>query len=100
MQLFFINFFAFVSIAKAKKLDKWLNKVLSYTSKRIQTFVAFMFLLLSIGMVIGYIVAMHTGKEKALYLTIPPLLGLTAYYNRDLAVALFVLFILFVFVFI
>ncbi len=75
------------------KTDKWFKKILTYITKKIQTFVAFLFLLISIGMLLGYLAVIHTGENAIFFMIIPACLGLLAYFNRDLAIIFFVLFL-------
>lgn len=64
--------------------DNVFKKVEDYITKSIQSFVAFLFILVSIGAVIGYLVAQKPGSEWLVL--VPAAAGLIAYYNRDFAV--------------
>ena len=82
--------------AKANRTDPVFQKLSTKVSERISTFVAFLFLLLTAGIIIGLSIGMY--HPKYIYATIatPAALGLIAYYNRDIAVVLFALFIVFI----
>ncbi|MBN2126976.1 MAG: hypothetical protein JW703_01125 [Candidatus Diapherotrites archaeon] len=77
------------------KSDSWLEKVKDFVSKNISQFVAIMFLIFSIGMAYGVYITMRTPNHEMLYLAAPPLMGILAYYNRDIALILFVVFVAF-----
>lgn len=77
--------------------DDLFNKVIDYVQGKIATFVAFLFLLITIGAIYGAVVVSHPGTEAiSPFLVIAPaIMGFIAYYNRDFAVFLFILLFLF-----
>ncbi|MCD6478806.1 MAG: hypothetical protein J7L44_02860 [Candidatus Diapherotrites archaeon] len=83
--------------AKANRVDSIFQKLSEKVAERISTFVAFLFLLLTIGIIIGLSIAMHHPKYIYHAIAIPAILGLIAYYNRDIAVVLFAFFLVFFF---
>jgi len=81
--------------------DSLINKIIDYVQGKISTFVAFLFLLVTIGAIYGALVISHPGFEGiAPFLVIAPAaLGFLAYYNRDFAIFIFIiLFLLFIFI--
>jgi TRAP-type mannitol/chloroaromatic compound transport system permease small subunit len=83
--------------AKANRVDSLFEKLSGKVAERISTFVAFLFLLLTIGIIIGLSIGMYHPKYIYHAVAIPAVLGLVAYYNRDIAVVLFALFLVFFF---
>ncbi len=78
-------------------IDKAFDKFSSYLSDRISAFVAFLFLLITIGAFYGYLIVPRF-PELSFYLLIAPIaLALIAYYNRTFASILFVGLLFFVF---
>ena len=77
------------------KTDSWFEKIKNFVSSNISQFVAIMFLIFSIGMAYGIYIMIRNPSHQMLYLSAPPLMGVLAYYNRDLALILFILFIAF-----
>ena len=78
--------------------DNIFGKIVDYIQGGIATFVAFLFLLITIGAIYGALVVTHSGGIQGIapiLLITPALLGFVAYYNRDFAVAIFILLILF-----
>ena len=86
---------------KKSMSDDLFNKIIDYVQGGISTFVAFLFLLITVGAIFGALVVAHSGGIEGIapiLLITPALLGFVAYYNRDFAVAIFVLlFIFFIF---
>lgn len=71
--------------------DPWFGQVQGYITHSIQRFVAFLFILITIGAIIGYV----AGTKNAEYLVlVPAISGLIAYYNRDFALAVLSLSVL------
>lgn len=80
-----------------KKFDSWYEKVKGYVTKKVSTFVAFIFLLIALGVVVG-IQATHYFSGAAWGIVIIPAgIGIIAYYNRAFATILFMIMMLFVF---
>lgn len=78
------------------RLDKLFKKLSGKVVERVSTFVAFLFLLYASGVMLGiFIVTQH---PEYIYHAIaaPVILGLISYYNRDVAMVLFVLFFIFI----
>ena len=74
--------------------DNWLQKIEDYITGGISRFVAFLFLLITIGAVLGYFVAQR--RESEILLVIPAAAGLLAYYSRDFAVAVLAIVVVFI----
>lgn len=87
---------AHASAATAAKCrsDDWFKGVQDYATGKIATFVAFLFLLITLGAVYAVIVtgATLSGFTTVLILA-PAIVGLIAYANRDIAVVLFVILV-------
>jgi len=81
--------------AKSNRTDAIFQKISEKASERISTFVAFLFLLLTAGIIIGILIGIHSPKYMYQAIAAPAIMGLIAYYNRDIAVVLFALFIVF-----
>jgi len=78
-------------------IDKVFDRFSSYLSERISAFVAFLFLLIFMGTIYGYVIIPRF-PQFALYLLVAPLiLALISYYNRTFASIMFVLLLFFVF---
>ena len=77
------------------RMDNLFLKVEDYITKSISRFVAFLFILISAGAVLGYVVG--TKGEGEIFILAPAVAGLLAYYNRDFAVAAFSIFVLIIF---
>jgi len=87
-----------VSTAKKSMTDDLFGKIVDYVRGGIATFVAFLFLLITIGAIYGALVVTHSGGIQGIapiLLIAPAFLGFVAYYNRDFAVAIFILLLLF-----
>ncbi len=80
------------SKGKKNMSDGLFERAQGYITKSISRFVAFLFILVSIGAVMGYFVAQQRGTE--FLVIVPAFAGILAYYNRDFAVALFAVFLL------
>ncbi len=78
--------------------DDLFGKIVDYVSGGIATFVAFLFLLITLGAIFGALVVAHAGTVGGIVpfiLIAPAALGVLAYYNRDFAIAIFILLLLF-----
>jgi len=83
---------------KKSMSDNLFNKIIDYVQGGIATFVAFLFLLITIGAIFGALVVSHAGTIGGIVpfiLIAPAALGVLAYYNRDFAVAIFIILVLF-----
>jgi H+/gluconate symporter-like permease len=83
---------------KKSMSDDLFNKIIDYVQGGIATFVAFLFLLITLGAIFGALVVTRSGGLSGIapiLLITPALLGFVAYYNRDFAVAIFALLFLF-----
>ncbi|MEK6942200.1 MAG: hypothetical protein AABW85_05070 [archaeon] len=79
--------------AKACKCDPFFDKVSNYATGKIATFVAFLFFLITIGAI--YAVTITRAPLNTVTTTLilaPAAVGLLAYWNRDVAVIIFVAF--------
>ncbi|MEM4327089.1 MAG: hypothetical protein QXZ13_02895 [Candidatus Diapherotrites archaeon] len=76
-------------------IDKLFNDLLNYMTKSISTFVAFLFMLITVGAVIGYVIGIR--REDEWLIMAPAIIGLIAYYNRAFAIVIFAILILLVF---
>jgi len=76
--------------------DNWFQKIEDYITSGISRFVAFLFFLVTLGAVLGYIVAIR-GEGEYLIL-VPAAAGILSYYSRDFAVAAFGLFVILIFI--
>ena len=80
------------------RVDRWFQGVLNYVGKTVSTFVAFLYFILTIGMLIGWVVTFRAPEAMPLLAMLPAAIGLLAYYNRVFATIAFVGFlVLFVF---
>src|SRR3989344_752711 len=73
--------------------DDLFSKIVDYVQGKIATFVAFLFLLITIGAIYGALIVAHRGFDALtpILIVAPALLGIFAYYNRDFAILLFVI---------
>ncbi len=76
-------------------MDKLFTDLLNYITKSISTFVAFLFILITFGAIIGYMVGVR--REDEWLVITPAIIGMIAYYNRAFAVAIFLIVLVFVF---
>lgn len=81
------------------KVDKFFSKMSGYVTKKVSAFVAFLFLLLGVGILIGYWVTLNAPEYIYFTMLAPLFLGLLSYYNRALAMALFLFFLVFLVLF-
>ena len=80
------------------KIDSWFIKIQDYITKKIGSFVAFLFLLVAWGAFVAIIVMQRWPEYAILTVAVPGAAGLLAYYNRSIAVVLFGLLIVFAFI--
>ncbi len=81
--------------AAACKCDPFFDKVSNYVTGKIATFVAFLFFLITIGAVYALVITKAPLDSLTTVLILAPAaVGLLAYWNRDLAVIIFVVFII------
>jgi len=74
-----------------KTLDNLYDRLSSYLSERVGNFVAFIFFTMTIGAIIGSYAVTHHPNLAFYVIMGPAVLGLAAYYNRDIATFLFVI---------
>ena len=79
------------------RMDNIFQKVEDYITAGISRFVAFIFLLITLGAVFGYFVSQKEGNTATLLLISPAIVALIAYYNRAFAVGVFFVLVLFIF---
>jgi hypothetical protein len=79
------------------KVDNWFEIIEKYITKKIGYFVAFLFLLIAFGAFVGIIVTQRWPQYSLFTVIVPGIAGMLAYYNRSIAIALFALLMLFVF---
>jgi hypothetical protein len=80
------------------KLDKWYTKIQEYLTKKIGTFVAFLFFLYAIGALTSIIIMTKYPQQAYLVVLIPAIAGIIAYYNRTFATIMFFLLIITIFI--
>lgn len=83
--------------SKANRVDSFFQRLSGRVGERISTFVAFLFLLLTIGIAIGIYIAFREPEYIYQAIAAPVILGLISYYNRDIAMVLFFFFLVFFF---
>ena len=82
--------------AQKSRMDPWFERTQKYITDSIQRFVASLFILISAGAVIGFMLAQRPGGE--FLIIVPAVAGLIAYYNRDFAMVVFSIVILLIFI--
>jgi hypothetical protein len=85
-------------MAENGKVDDWFVKIQDYITKKLGSFVAFLFLLVALGAFIGVIVSHRWPHYSMFTVIVPGIAGLLAYYNRTIAMILFTLLLIFVFI--
>ncbi len=75
------------------KTDNWYDQVATYVSEQVSTFVAFIFFIITLGAIYGALVAARNPALEPILIIAPAVLGLVAFYNRDIATLFFALFI-------
>ncbi len=81
---------------KAGRVDPWFLKIQDYTTKKIGSFVAFLFLLVAWGAFAAIMVTQHFPEYAAFTVIVPGAAGILSYYNRDIAVLLFGVLVVFI----
>jgi hypothetical protein len=81
---------------KIGKVDPWFLKIQDYITKKIGSFVAFLFLLIAWGAFAAIMVTQHFPEYAAFTVIIPGAAGILSYYNRDIAVLLFGVMLVFI----
>lgn len=80
------------------KSDSAFDRILHYTTGKIATFVAFMFFLIAAGAIYAVIVTRAPlDTISSVLILAPAITGLLAYSNRDAALIIFFLFLVFFF---
>lgn len=82
----------------SKKFDDWYKKIQDYLTKKIGTFVAFLFVLFSMGALIAIIIMSKYPQHAFLVALIPAIAGIIAYYNRAFATGIFFVLIIAMFI--
>ncbi len=78
----------------SKKFDEWYKKIQDYLTKKIGTFVAFLFVLYALGALTAITIMTKFPQHAFLVALIPAIAGIIAYYNRAFATAVFFLLII------
>ena len=81
---------------KGSMSDNFINKIIDFVTENIAKAVAFIFILVTIGAVLGWEIAQRGANP--LFLFVPAAIGIVAYYERDIAIILFVALILLLFI--
>ena len=76
--------------------DSWYCKIMDWVTTQVADFVAFLFIVFSLGMVYGWFIVSKNPQFGTTLLLVPPILGVIAYFNRAFATAIFILVILLV----
>ncbi|MBN1940826.1 MAG: hypothetical protein JW772_01445 [Candidatus Diapherotrites archaeon] len=76
-------------------VERRISGVANYLSAGISRFVAFLFFLFGIGAFFGAFVYTSFPKLGIYLIVAPLLLGLIAYYNKTVAIVLFIVFLIF-----
>lgn len=82
----------------ASQMDSIFQKIEDYVTEKLAGFVAFLFILIFVGVVFTLIVLRVPTSEISPILLAPLIAALIAYYNRDLAVILFLGLVLIFFI--
>jgi hypothetical protein len=83
---------------KGGKVDGLFNGIKKYVSERIGAFVAFLFFLVALGAFMAMVVMKKWPEYTYLTVIIPIIAGIISYRNRAIALGLFLLIALFVFI--
>ena len=87
------------NIAKVEKsLDVLFGKLQKQIGTTIKAFVASIFFIIAIGAWLGITVYHYWPNQAMMAVLLPALAGAIAYYNRSVAIALFVVLLLIVFI--
>jgi len=87
------------SVPGSKQVDSFFTKISGKIEGNVSAFVAFLFIIITMGIYLGHIVTLRAPEQIYLALLVPLVLALIAYYNRTIATALFVLLLLIVLLF-
>ncbi|MBI4210668.1 MAG: hypothetical protein HY544_04145 [Candidatus Diapherotrites archaeon] len=79
---------------KSFMVDRFLGRIGDYIAGGIAKLVAFILIIMTVGALVGYVIAQRQAPFLLVFL--PATLGIIAYYERDIAVLLFVALLLFV----
>ncbi len=77
-----------------KTVDKWFSDLQKRVDKAISSFVAFLFILVAIGAMLGIFVATRYPDQAIWAVLGPAIIALIAYYNRAFALAIFILLLI------
>ncbi|MDD3084249.1 MAG: hypothetical protein PHP82_04465 [Candidatus ainarchaeum sp.] len=72
-----------------EKVDGWYKKIQDYLTKKIGSFVAFLFVLYALGALTAIFVMTKYPQQAYLVVIIPAIAGIVAYYNRAFATFIF-----------
>lgn len=86
------------SSSKTGTVDTWFGKLFDNLGGAISSFIAFLFILFTLGAVYGYVVFTRLPNLAPLLIATPAIIGLIAYYNRNFALILFVALMLGLFI--
>lgn len=75
--------------ASVKRADVLYEKLAGYVTKTVKNFVAFIFILLALGILFGAMIALKHPKFVATAVVATAMMGFIAYYNRAFATVLF-----------
>ena len=81
----------------ASHTDDWWDKLSNYVTQSISSFVAFLFFLFFAGAVFGALIVAKETPLGGYLILLPAILGLITYYSRDIALVIFIFFLLFLF---
>jgi len=87
------------SVPGSKQVDSFFTTISGKIEGNVSAFVAFLFIIITVGIFIGHIVTIRAPEQTYTALLVPLVLALIAYYNRAIATALFVLLLLFIMLF-
>lgn len=80
-----------------KTVDDWIGKLQKGLTGKIEHFVATLFFLIAIGALFALTLIHYWPHLAFLAIIVPAVVGAFAYINRAFAIAVFVIFILFIF---
>lgn len=81
------------------KCDPHVNKMMEYVTEQIADFIAFLFVLFSLGAIYGWWIISKVPHLTAELLFVPLALAVVAYYNRDFAAIIFTVVIALIIIF-
>lgn len=82
-----------------EKTDNLFTKVEKYVTQKIGTFVAFLFLIFTLGAFVAIQIVSRWPEQSYLVVILPLIAGLISYYNRAIASFFFTIFIILLFIF-